>query len=347
MYNKVKMAMLISSFAKGGRCNLKGKMMRTTALESDIHVDKLEHVVRQVEQVIVGKRHAIKLILMALLANGHVLLEDVPGVGKTMLVRALAKTLGCDFKRIQFTPDLLPTDITGVSVFNQQSMQFEFKPGPVMGNLILADEINRTTPKTQSALLEAMEESSVTVDGVTYRMKQPFMVLATQNPIEYGGTYALPEAQLDRFLMKVRLGYPTAEEEMVILQKAADNQPIGGLQPLMDREEIIRAQQEVQQVHVDMKVKQYVIAIAQATRHHDDVMLGVSPRGSIAVMRAAQAKAYLEGRDYVLPDDVKSLIDVTLGHRLLLSAKGRMAGRTSADVLRSIVAEVSVSGIEG
>ncbi|MBB6450898.1 MoxR-like ATPase [Geomicrobium halophilum] len=284
------------------------------------HSEMIRQIIDTVENVVVGKREAVTLTITALLAGGHVLIEDVPGVGKTMLVRAIARATGLDFKRIQFTPDLLPSDVTGVSIYNQHTKEFEFRPGPVMSNILLADEVNRTSPKTQSALLEALEEGNVTVDGCTYQLFDPFFVMATQNPIEHGGTYPLPEAQLDRFLFRIQLGYPEWHEEIDMLDRMEHGHPVDQLTPVVEVEDIQRMKMEVKEVFVSDAVKQYIVAIVRETRNLDRVELGVSPRGSIALMRAAQAYAYIQGSSYVRPDDVKRVAPYTLGHRLVLEA---------------------------
>ncbi|WP_442857422.1 AAA family ATPase [Bacillus sp. FJAT-44742] len=310
----------------------------------DVKIDRsaLQTVIENIERVVVGKRKEIELSLTALLAKGHVLLEDVPGVGKTMMVRAIARSIGSEFKRIQFTPDLLPSDVTGVSVYNQKSMSFEYRPGPVMGNVVLADEINRTSPKTQAALLEALEESSVTVDGETRKLQELFFVMATQNPIEYGGTYPLPEAQLDRFLFKLKMGYPDYEEELEVLNRIEQGHPIEEIEPVLTIEEIIDMQNEVKEVYVDQVVKHYIISLVNETREHKEVYLGVSPRGSIALMKSAQAFAYIHGREYVIPDDVKELAPYTLSHRMILRSDLQMTNRTGEDVVREILSQLKV-----
>ncbi|SDI90677.1 AAA family ATPase [Natribacillus halophilus] len=292
------------------------------------YAEKIRDIIDTVEKVVVGKREEITLTLTALLARGHVLIEDVPGVGKTMLVRAIARATGADFKRIQFTPDLLPSDVTGISIYNQHTKTFEFRAGPVMSHILLADEINRTSPKTQSALLEALEEGNVTVDGETYDLFDPFFVMATQNPIEHGGTYPLPEAQLDRFLFRIKLGYPGREEEVDMLERLEHGHPIDELPAVVHVKDLQMMQAEVPNVYVSDAVKQYIVAIVRETRNMDEIELGVSPRGSIALMRAAQAYAYINGFHYVRPDDVKLLAPYTLGHRLvletdLLSSEGK------------------------
>jgi MoxR-like ATPase len=302
----------------------------------------LQEVVANVEKVIVGKTEAVQLCLVALLSGGHVLLEDVPGVGKTMLVRALAKSVGCSFKRIQFTPDLLPSDVTGVSIYNQKTQEFEFRPGPILANIVLADEINRTSPKTQSALLEAMEEGNLTVDGVTYELPKPFLVMATQNPIEYEGTFPLPEAQLDRFLLKIQLGYPELQDEIRILSRQEKGHPIQELQRVIDLETLHDLQRAVQSVHVEQVLREYIVKIAVATREHRDVYLGVSPRGSLALLKASMALAVIVGRDYVIPDDIKRLVPFTFGHRIILKSEARLSGTTVDHVLRDSMRSIPV-----
>jgi MoxR-like ATPase len=299
-------------------------------------------VVENVERVIVGKRPAIELLLVALLCDGHVLIEDVPGVGKTMLARALALSLGGSFRRLQCTPDLLPNDVTGVSVYNQKSGEFEFRPGPVFVNILLADELNRATPRTQSALLECMGEGQVTVDGVTHPLERPFLVLATQNPIEYEGTFPLPEAQLDRFFMRLRLGYPTADEERRIVSNLRRRHPIESLGQVVDGRLIPSLQQEVWEVHVDETVQDYILRLVEATRRHPDLALGASPRGTLALFKAAQALAALQGRDYVLPDDVKRLAAPVLEHRLIVAPESSLKGRTAESVMRDILQETAL-----
>lgn len=303
---------------------------------------KLQHVIENIEKVMIGKRKVAELSLVAMLANGHVLLEDVPGVGKTMMVRALAKSVGASFKRIQFTPDLLPSDVIGVSIFNPKDSEFHFRPGPIMGNIILADEINRTSPKTQSALLEGMEEHSVTIDGVTRKLDKPFFVMATQNPIEYEGTYPLPEAQLDRFLLKMKMGYPEMEEEMEILTRAQKNAPIEELEAVITLEELRMIQEDVKDVIVDDTLKKYIVDIAHRTRLHSQVYLGASPRGSIALMRACQAYAYLNSRDYVIPDDVQYLAPFVFSHRIILKSEAKYEGITAEEVVERVITRIPV-----
>ncbi len=299
-------------------------------------------VVENVERVIFGKHHEVELAIVALLCRGHILVEDVPGTGKTVLAKALARSLGCTFRRIQFTPDLLPSDVTGVSIYNQRTQSFEFRPGPVMSQIVLADEINRATPKTQSALLEAMEEHQVTVDGVTYPLPGPFLVMATQNPIEYEGTFPLPEAQLDRFFLRLALGYPTDRQEVAILDAQRVIHPLETIEQVMGADELLRTQALVKEVHIAEPVKSYVVGIVGATRSHPDVYLGASPRGSLALARAAQAYAAVRGRDYVLPDDVKALAGPTLAHRLILQPQARLKDLAATTVVAEVLASVPV-----
>jgi len=301
-----------------------------------------QQVADNVERVIVGKRPAIELLLVALLCDGHVLIEDVPGVGKTMLARALALSLGGTFRRLQCTPDLLPNDVTGVSVYNQKSGEFEFRPGPVFVNVLLADELNRATSRTQSALLECMGEAQVTVDGVTHPLERPFLVLATQNPIEYEGTFPLPEAQLDRFFMRLRLGYPTREEERRIVANLRRRHPIESLQPVVDGRLIPSLQQQVWEVHVDETVQDYILRLVEATRRHPDLALGASPRGTLALFKAAQALAALRGRDYVLPDDVKQLAAPILEHRLIVAPESSLRGRTAHSLMDDLLQQTAL-----
>ena len=299
-------------------------------------------LIENVEHVIIGKRQAIEFIMVALLCEGHILLEDVPGSGKTMLARSIAASLGINFKRIQCTPDLLPNDITGVSIFNQKSGEFEFKPGPIFVNILLADEINRATPRTQAALLEAMQEQQVTVDGVTRDLPRPFLVLATQNPIEYEGTFPLPEAQLDRFLMRLSVGYPSRMEERQILVNLWREHPITKLGKVVDGQELSALQKRVWDVNVDTTLQDYIVDLAEATRKHPDLSLGVSPRGSLALLKGAQALAAIRGRDYVVPEDIKVLVPLTLAHRLILKPEAELRGRTARTILEDILEKTAL-----
>lgn len=299
-----------------------------------------------VERVVVGKRHEVLLVLVALLCRGHVLIEDVPGVGKTVLAKAIARSIGCSFKRIQFTPDLLPSDVTGVNVFNQQTSRFEYRPGPVVAQLVLADEINRATPKTQAALLEAMEEGQVTVDGTTHLLPDPFVVLATENPIEYEGTFPLPEAQLDRFLIRMSMGYPGRAGELEMLERQHRTHPLVGLQQTVRVEDLTRAQAAVKEVHVAMPVREYIVGLVEATRRHDDVYLGASPRGSLALYNSTRAWAALHGRDFVTPDDVKVLAEPTLAHRVIVNPAARIKNVDSRVVISDILAMAPVPGAQ-
>jgi MoxR-like ATPase len=303
-----------------------------------------ERVTGNVEKVIIGKRHEVRMTLIALLCEGHLLIEDVPGIGKTMLARSIARSIGCSFRRIQFTPDMLPSDVTGVSMFNQKTREFEFRPGPVMAQIVLADEINRATPKTQSALLEAMEERQITVDGVTHPMEAPFLVLATQNPIEYEGTFPLPEAQIDRFMMRVSLGYPSAADEMSILESQRTRHPIQDLDQVVSAAELLAAQAAVREIYADNLIKEYIVELANATRHHPDVYLGVSPRGSLALYKGARAYAALAERTYVIPDDVKALLEATFAHRLIISPSARIKNVEAEALVEQIAGSVPVPG---
>jgi len=297
-----------------------------------------------VEKVIIGKRNVVELAVVGLLCQGHLLIEDVPGVGKTMLARSIAKSIGCSFRRIQFTPDMLPSDVTGVSIFNQQTREFEFREGPVFAQLVLSDEINRATPKTQAALLEAMEERQVTVDGVTRRLSRPFLVLATQNPIEYEGTFPLPEAQLDRFMLRLRLGYPSASDEVTMLDSQQFKHPVDELGQVVDTPTLIEAQEAIKAVHVDDKIKAYIVELMTQTRKHPEVSLGASPRGSLVLYRTAQARASVAGRDYVIPDDIKALAPACLAHRMIVSPSARIKDVTAESVLADILGSVPVPG---
>ncbi len=304
----------------------------------------VERIAANVEEVIIGKRKAVELVLISLMCKGHVLLEDVPGTGKTTLAKAIARSIGCTFKRIQFTPDLLPSDVTGISIFNQQTREFEFRPGPVIAQIVLADEINRATPKTQSALLEAMEEHQITVDGTTYAMPQPFVVLATQNPIEYEGTFPLPEAQLDRFLLRVHLGYAEKHDEINILRRQRQKHPIDSVAQVVSAETLLDLQERIKDVYVAEEIEDYIVSLVTATRHHEDVYLGASARGSLALYRTGQARASLAGRDYVIPDDVKALAEAVLGHRLIISPAARIRNVTAPTVMSDILSAVPVPG---
>ena len=301
-------------------------------------------IIANVKKVIIGKDSAVDLSAVALLAGGHALIEDVPGVGKTMLARSLARSTGCSFKRIQFTPDLLPSDVTGVFIYNQRTSTFDFRPGPILSQVVLADEINRATSKTQSALLEAMEEHQVTVEGVTHTTPRPFMVMATQNPVEYEGTFPLPEAQLDRFMLRITLGYPSIEEEIAILEQQQMAHPIDSLEPVTTPEEVLEVQMAVRQVYVDQLIRQYVVSIADASRKVPDVSLGASPRASLHLFRAAQALALIRGRDYVLPDEVKELAPAVIAHRIIVAPQARMRGMDSRQVVQSVLNQVAVPG---
>ena len=302
-----------------------------------------ERVVANVERVIVGKHLEVRMALVALLCEGHILIEDVPGVGKTMLAKAISRSVGCTFRRIQFTPDLLPSDVTGLSIFNQKTQEFEFRPGPIHAQVVLADEINRATPKTQSALLECMEERQATIDGVSYPMPSPFLVIATQNPIEYEGTFALPEAQLDRFMLRLRIGYPKPMEEIVILDEQKRIHPIDAVQQVLDVDELRLMQTAIKEVYVDQAVAEYIVRLVTATREHADVYLGASPRGSLNLYRSAQAFAAMEGRDYVIPDDVKSLAVAILAHRLIVKSQASLREVDPDRIVREILASVPVS----
>jgi MoxR-like ATPase len=279
-----------------------------------------------------------------MLCEGHLLIEDVPGVGKTMLARALAASIGCTFRRIQFTPDMLPTDVTGVSIYNQKTQEFQFRPGPIFAQIVLTDEINRATPKTQSALLEAMEERQVTVDGETHRVPSPFLVLATQNPIEYEGTFPLPEAQVDRFLMRIHLGYPSKQNEIDVLNRQADHHPISDLRQVVSAEELVQAQRAARSVYVDDLVKSYIVDVVTSTRDHPDIYLGASPRGSLALFATSRAWAAMNGRDYVLPDDIKYLAESTLAHRLIVSPSARIKNVTARQVVEDALRHTAVPG---
>lgn len=302
----------------------------------------IHDIVDSIEKVIIGKREAAELIVTAFICRGHVLIEDVPGVGKTSLALAMAKSIDSSFKRIQFTPDILPTDITGFSVYNQKTGEFDYKKGAVLNQIILADEINRTSPKTQSSLLEVMEEGQVTVDGSTYKMPEPFMVIATQNPVEYLGTFPLPEAQLDRFFMKMNIGYPTAEEESRMLTHFKTHSPLNSLGSVADGKQIIQIQKEIKEVYVDEGINYYIVSIVEQTRKHPDVLLGSSPRGSLNLLRAAQGWAFYNGRNYVLPDDVLKMAQPVLAHRIILKQEAKLKKITGADVIKDSINKVRV-----
>jgi MoxR-like ATPase len=305
-------------------------------------LEVLNKIIENIEKVIVGKREPIELTVIALICEGHVLIEDVPGVGKTALVSSLAKSIDCTFKRIQFTPDVLPSDITGFSIFNQKINDFEFKPGAIMSQIILADEINRTSPKSQASLLEAMEEEQVTVDGTTYKLKKPFMVLATQNPIEYLGTFPLPEAQIDRFLMKIHIGYPSMADENNILERYRQDNPLETLSHVTDSDTILEIQDAVKQVHVDGSINDYIVQIINKTRNNNDILLGASTRGALALLRAAQGWAFYSGRNYVIPDDVKKMVLPVLSHRIMLKQEFKLKKRKASNVLNDIIQDTDV-----
>lgn len=304
----------------------------------------LSAVVQNVERVIVGKRREIELILVAMLAQGHVLIEDVPGVGKTALARAIATSIGGSFKRIQFTPDLLPSDVTGVDIYNQREAQFTFRPGPIHANMVLADEINRATPKTQSALLEAMEERQVTVDRETYTLPEPFTVLATENPIEFEGTFPLPEAQLDRFLLRISLGYPGRANEIALLERQHQEKPLSRLEAVVSPDDVVRSISAAREIFVAPELREYIVTLVEATRDHEDVFLGASPRGSLALYNLARGMAYLRGREFVTPDDIKVLVQPALAHRIVVHPSARMAGHDGKNIVAEVMRQVPVPG---
>lgn len=306
--------------------------------------DVADRLIDNVGQVIVGKRQEIRLMVMGLLCQGHILLEDVPGVGKTVMAKALAKSIGASFSRIQFTPDMLPSDVTGVSIFNPNTREFEFRPGPIMAQIVLTDEINRATPKTQAALLETMEERQVTVDGVTYPLDVPFLVIATQNPIEYEGTFPLPEAQLDRFIMRIHLGYPSPQDEMFMLEAQQYEHPVNEIGQVVTVEELLEAQRAVRAIYVNDDVKAYIINLVTATRRHQDIYLGSSPRGGLALFRLSQANAAVQGRDYTIPDDIKVLAEPALAHRVILGPTARMKDISAGSIIQYIVNSTPVPG---
>jgi MoxR-like ATPase len=313
-------------------------------LEQLTHTAVAQRIIDNVSKVIVGKRAVIEQAMAAVIAQGHILVEDVPGVGKTMLAKSLSISIGCNFKRIQFTPDLLPSDVAGVSIYNQATGEFQFRPGPIMSQVVLADEINRATPKTQSALLEAMEELQVTVDGVTHHLEHPFVVVATQNPIEYEGTFPLPEAQLDRFLMRISLGYPEFEEELAVIEQQEQAHPIDSLEAVANPKDVTGLQQAAKEVYVDRAVREYIVNLTEATRNHRDVALGASPRASLGLFRAARALALVLDRDYVIPDDIKMLAAPVTAHRIILSPSARMRGVRSADLVSDLLNTLTVPG---
>ena len=306
---------------------------------------KIKQLVDNISRVIIGKQQAVEQSVIALLCGGHLLIEDVPGVGKTMLARSVARSTGCTFGRIQFTPDLLPSDITGVTIFNQQSGEFQYRPGPIMAQMVLSDELNRTTPKTQSALFEAMEEHQVTVDGVTHALPRPDMVLATLNPIEYEGTFPLPEGQLDRFMLRISLGYPSREDEISVVRQQALQHPIETLEPVVSSDDILGLQEIVKKIHTENAITEYAVSLVTATRNHPDADLGASPRGSLALFRTSQALALIRGRDYVLPDDVKEMAIPVLAHRVIVPPSSRMRGVTGRMIVEAALEEVQVSGV--
>lgn len=310
------------------------------------NTEKVQKIIDNVENVILGKNRVIKLALAAMMAEGHILFEDVPGVGKTILVRSLARSIGCSFKRVQFTPDLLPSDITGVSVYNQKSNEFEFREGPILSQVVLADEINRATPRTQSALLESMAEKQITVEGISRKLPDPFIVMATQNPIEYDGTFPLPEAQLDRFLIRVEIGYPGEDDEALMLEKLRLEHPVEKIEPIMDDLEFIELQEAVKRVHVDQKLRKFIVSLVNKSRNHSDLELGASPRGSIALMKMAQAWAVVNERDYILPDDIKEIAPAVLAHRLIIKSKSRLRGADKKKIIREIIKGTEVPIID-
>ncbi|WP_203636073.1 AAA family ATPase [Thermobrachium celere] len=303
-------------------------------------------MIDNINEVIVGKTEVIEKVIICLLAGGNALIEDVPGVGKTMLVKALAKSMGCDFSRIQFTPDLLPSDITGVNILNPKTGEFQFKFGPIMSNIVLADEINRTSPKTQSSLLEAMEEKQITVDNVTYKLDEPFIVLATQNPIEYEGTFPLPEAQLDRFMMRISIGYPSEEEEIMMLRRFKNKNPLESIREVVTKEEVVKMQEEVKEVFVDEKVEKYIVSLIAKTREREEILIGASPRATLHLLKASQSRAYVLGRDFVTPDDVKDVFVEVISHRIAVRPEVKIKGQTEVKLLSDILEKTAVLGVK-
>ena len=310
------------------------------------NIEKVQKIIDNVEEVILGKNRVIKMALAAMMAEGHILFEDVPGVGKTILVRSLARSIGCSFKRVQFTPDLLPSDITGVSIYNQKSNEFEFREGPILSQVVLADEINRATPRTQSALLESMAEKQITVEGKSKKLSDPFIVMATQNPIEYDGTFPLPEAQLDRFLIRLEIGYPENKDEETILKNLQLEHPVENLEAVMTDQEFLDLQSDVKKVHVDQKLRKYIVELVNKSREHSDLELGASPRGSIALMKMAQAWAVINQRDYIIPDDIKEIAPAVLAHRVIIKSKSRLRGVNKDKIIEEIIKRTEVPVID-
>lgn len=308
--------------------------------------EKIKKIIGNINEVIVGKTEVIEKVIICLLAGGNALIEDVPGVGKTMLVKALAKSMGCDFSRIQFTPDLLPSDITGVNILNPKTGEFQFKFGPIMSNIVLADEINRTSPKTQSSLLEAMEEKQITVDNVTYKLDEPFIVLATQNPIEYEGTFPLPEAQLDRFMMRISIGYPSEEEEIMMLRRFKNKNPLESIREVVTKEEVVKMQEEVKEVFVDEKVEKYIVSLIAKTREREEILIGASPRATLHLLKASQSRAYVLGRDFVTPDDVKDVFVEVISHRIAVRPEVKIKGQTEVKLLSDIMEKTAALGVK-